>query len=120
MYTKARLEQTPLEKATWTREESAPYPPAGLLTTAGLYAIGAATGIQFYGMVLLLAALFVALSLWYFLNTRWYLFPLLYLNFAYFGHRFVYVQDDSYLAMLVVVMLALVIARSKRSRRNAS
>ena len=114
MYTKARLEQTPLEKATWTREESAPYPPAGLLTTAGLYAIGAATGIEFYGMVLLLAALFVALSLWYFLNTRWYLFPLLYLNFAYFGHRFVYVQDDSYLAMLVVVMIALVLARSRR------
>ena len=65
-------------------------------------------------MVLLLAALFVALSLWYFLNTRWYLFPLLYLNFAYFGHRFVYVQDDSYLAMLVVVMIALVLARSRR------
>ena len=75
MYTKARLEQTPLEKATWTREESAPYPPAALLTAAGLYAIGAATGIGFYGMVVLLAALFVALSLWYFLNTRWYLFP---------------------------------------------
>ena len=85
-----------------------------MLTTAGLYAIGAATGIEFYGMVLLLAALFVALSLWYFLNTRWYLFPLLYLNFAYFGHRFVYVQDDSYLAMLVVVMIALVLARSRR------
>ena len=114
MYTKARLEQTPLEKATWTREASAPYPPAGLLTAAGLYAIGAATGIGFYGMVLLLAALFLALSLWYFLKTRWYLFPLLYLNFAYFGHRFVYVQDDSYLAMLVVVMIALILARSKR------
>ena len=114
MYTKARLEQTPLEKATWTREASAPYPPAALLTAAGLYAIGAATGIEFYGMVVLLAALFVALSLWYFLNTRWYLFPLLYLNFAYFGHRFVYVQDDSYLAMLVVVMIALVLARSRR------
>ena len=123
MYTKARLEQTPLEKATWTREASAPYPPAALLTAAGLYAIGAATGIEFYGMVLLLAALFVALSLWYFLNTRWYLFPLLYLNFAYFGYRFVYVQDDTYLAMLVVVMIALVIARGARrarSRRDAS
>ena len=35
MYTKARLEQTPLEKATWTREQSAPYPPAGLLTRRG-------------------------------------------------------------------------------------
>jgi hypothetical protein len=31
-----------------------------LLTTAGLYAIGTATGIEFYGMVLMLAALFVA------------------------------------------------------------
>jgi hypothetical protein len=119
MYTKARLDQTPLEKATWTREESAPYPPAALLTGVGLYAIGAATGIEFYGMVLLLAALFVALSLWYFLHTRWYLFPLLYLNFAYFGYRFVYVQDDTYLAMLVVVMIALVLARL-RARRDAS
>jgi hypothetical protein len=115
MYTKARLEQTPLEAATWTKEQSAPYPPVGLLTTAALYAIGAATGIEFYGMVVLLAALFVALSLWYFLKTRWYLFPLLYLNFEYFGQRFVYVQDDSYLAMLVVVLLALVLARSRRA-----
>jgi hypothetical protein len=114
MYTKARLEQTPLEKATWTREASAPYPPAALLTAAGLYAIGAATGIGFYGMVVLLAAVFIALSLWYFLKTRWYLFPALYLNFAYFGHRFVYVQDDTYLAMLVVVMIALVLARWRR------
>ena len=114
MYTKVHLEQTPLEKATWTREASAPYPPAALLTAAGLYAIGAATGIGFYGMVLLLAALFVSLSLWYCLNTRWYLFPLLYLNFASLGHRFVYVQDDSYLAMLVVVMIALILARARR------
>ena len=114
MYTKARLDQTPLERATWTKEASAPYPPAALLTAAALYAIGTATGIEFYGVVLLLAALFLALSLWYFLRTRWYLFPLLYLNFAYFGHRFVYVQDDSYLAMLVVVMIALVLARWRR------
>src|SRR5688572_5429556 len=125
MYTKARLEQTPLEQATWTREQSAPYPPAALLAAAGLYATGAATGIGFYGMVVLLAALFIALSLWYFLNTRWYLFPLLYLNFAYFGHRFVYVQDDTYLAMLVVVMIALVVAKlgarsGAPSRREAS
>ena len=118
MYTKARLEQTPLEKATWTREASAPYPPAALLTAAGLYAVGAAIGIGFYGMVLVLAALFVAMSLWYFLNTRWYLFPLLYLNFAYFGYRFVYVQDDTYLAMLVVVMIALVVSRGARGARS--
>ena len=48
------------------------------------------------------------------MNTRWYLFPLLYLNFAYFGYRFVYVQDDSYLAMLVVIVIALVLARARR------
>jgi hypothetical protein len=113
MYTKARLEQTELERATWTKAASAPYPPVALLTAAGLYAIGAATGLGFYGMVLLLAALFLGLSLWYFLRTRWYLFPLLYLNFSYFGHRFVYVQDDSYLAMLVVVMIALILARTR-------
>src|SRR4029450_7231052 len=69
MYTKARLEQTPLEKATWTREAAAPYPPAALLTAAGLYAIGEAIGLEFYGMVLLLAALFVGASLWVFLET---------------------------------------------------
>jgi len=115
MYTKERLAQTPLEAATWTREASAPYPPAALLTAAGLYALGTATGIEFYGIVVLLAALFIAMSLWYFMRTRWYLFPLLYLNFAYFGHRFVYVQDDSYLAMLIVVMIALLLARSKHT-----
>ena len=70
-------------------------------------------GLEFYGMILLLAALFVALSLWYFLNTRWYPIPPD-LNFAYFGYRFVYVQDVSYLAMLVVVIIALVLARRRR------
>ena len=65
-----------------------------------------------------LAALFLSLSLWYFLKTRWYLFPLLYLNFAYFGHRFVYVQDDTYLAMLVVVVIALVVPRPFEARRQ--
>jgi hypothetical protein len=119
MYTKARLEQTPLEKATWTKEESSPYPPAALLTATGLYAIGAATGIGYYGMVLLLAAFFIGLSAWYLLKTRWYLFPLLYLNFTYFGYRFVYVQDGTYLAMLVVVMAALVLARSRREASHA-
>src|SRR3954466_6651990 len=28
MYTKAELPQTPLEAATWTKAQSAPYPPA--------------------------------------------------------------------------------------------
>jgi hypothetical protein len=39
------------------------------------------------------------------------LFPLLYLNFSYFGERFFYVQDGSYLVMLTLVLAALLAAR---------
>ena len=114
MYTRRHLEQTPLEAATWTKEEVAPYPPAVLLAEAGLYAIGEWTGLGFYGMILGLAVVFISWSAWYFLQTRWYLFPLLYLNFGYLSERFVYVQDDSYLVMLVVVIGALAAMRSRR------
>ena len=37
------------------------------------------------------------------------------MNLTYLGHRFVYVQDNWSLAMLVVVMIALVLARSRRA-----
>ena len=111
MYTKSKVEQTPLEAATWTKEASSPYPPATLLALAALAASGDALGIGLYGMVAGLAVLFLALSLVYFLRTRWYLFPLLYLNFAYLAERFFFVQDASYLVMLVVVMAALLVAR---------
>jgi hypothetical protein len=113
MYTKTRVDQTPLEAATWSKEASAPYPPAVLLAEAALYAGGERTGIGFYGMVLMLAMTFIALSAWYFVRTRWYLFPLVYLNFAYFAQRFVYVQDGSYLVMLTVVVIALLAARRR-------
>lgn len=115
MYTKNALPQTPQEAATWTKAASAPYPPAVLLAEAALYRIGEWTGLRFYGMVLLLAVVFLGLSLRYFLATRWYLFPLLYLNFSYLGYRFVYVQDCSYLVMLVVATGALWLARARRS-----
>lgn len=111
MYTKTGLEMTPLEAATWSKEGSAPYPPATLLAEAGLYAVGTWLGIGFYGAILTLAILFLVASAVYFLNTRWYLFPALYLNFLYFGERFVHVQDCSYLVMLTVVMAALYLAR---------
>jgi len=114
MYTKTALAQTPLEAATWSREASAPYPPAALLALTGLYVAGEWTGLGYYGVVLLLAVLFLGASLVYFLRTRWYLFPLLYLNFGYFSERFVHVQDGSYLVMLVIVMTALWLARSGR------
>lgn len=114
MYTRREVAQTPREAELWTKEASSPYPPVMLLSTAALYAVGEATGIGFYGLVLGLACLFVALSLLYFSRTRWYLFPLLYLNFAYFGTRFFYVQDGTYLIMLVVVMAALLLSQRRR------
>ena len=114
MFTKERLAQTPLEAATWSKEASAPYPPAVLLAEAGLYAFGEWSGIGFYGVILGLAFVFLSLSCYYFLKTRWYLFPVLYLNFSYFSYRFVYVQDNTYLVMLVVIMAALFLARARR------
>jgi hypothetical protein len=111
MYTKATVEMTPLEAATWSKDASAPYPPAVLLAEAGLYALGDWLGIGFYGAILALAVVFVVASAVYFLKTRWYLFPALYLNFGYFGERFVHVQDCSYLVMLTVLIAALYLAR---------
>jgi hypothetical protein len=111
MYTRRGLDQTPLEAATWSKQASAPYPPAMLLSFAGLYAVGEATGVGFYGMMVGVVALFLGLSLVYCWRTRWYVFPLLYGNFFYFGHRFFAVQDGSYLIMLTAVMVALVAAR---------
>jgi hypothetical protein len=86
-----------------------------LLAEAALFRVGDWLGIGFYGMVLLTAAGFVGLSAWYFLQTRWYVFPALYLNFAYFSERFVHVQDGSYLLMLVTVLAALYLARHRQA-----
>jgi hypothetical protein len=114
MYTKARTPQTPLEAATWSKEASSPYPPAVLLAMAGLYAMGERTGAGFYGVMLAVACLFLALSAAYSLRTRWYVFPLAWLNLAYLARRFFYVADDSYLLMLLVVTTALFLARARR------
>jgi hypothetical protein len=69
--------------------------------------------------MLTLAVAFVLASARYFLKTRWYLFPALYLNFVYFSERFVYVQDCSYLVMLTVVMAALQCARRRHAASHA-
>jgi len=114
MYTKRNVEQTPIEAATWSKAASAPYPPAVLVTQAALMAVGDRVGIGLYGMTLAIAVAVIAISLWYCLQTRWYVFPLLYLNFSYFGERFAGVQDGSYLLMLLVVMVALALARAGR------
>ncbi len=114
MYTKRLVEQTPVEARTWSKPASSPYPPAALLVNAGLFALTGRTTTGFYLATLCLAAIFLALSLIYFARTRWYLFPLLYVNFGYFGYRFVGVQDGSYLLMLVVLIVALLLARARR------
>ena len=114
MYTKALTPQTPLEAQTWSKQASAPYPPAVLLAMAGLYAFGERIGAGFYGLMLAVVCLFLVLSAVYSFQTRWYIFPLMWLNVPYLGRRFFYVQDDSYLLMLVVVLAALFVARSRR------
>jgi hypothetical protein len=119
MYTKASVAQTSLEARTWTREASAPYPPATLLAEAALYRFGEWSGMGFYWTIIGLACVFVGLSLRLFWTTRWYLFPLLYLNFSYFSERFVYVQDCTYLIMLVVVVAALWLARRRHAGCHA-
>src|SRR5438045_854377 len=65
-------------------------------------------------LVLTVAAI-GAPALVYCLRTRWYLFPLLYLNFQFFGERFAGVQDCSYLVTLLVIMAALFAARARRN-----
>ena len=114
MYTKDKTAQTALESHYWSKAASAPYPPATLLLEAALYALAGRTITGFYVAILGLAAAFLTMSLVYCLRTRWYIFPLLYLNFQFLGERFVGVQDCSYLVMLVVVMAALFAARARR------
>jgi hypothetical protein len=111
MYTKRGVDQTALEASTWSKEASSPYPPVTLLALAGLAFSGQALGVGLYGMVALLAVLFLGLSLAYCLRTRWYLFPLLYLNFSFLAWHFFYMQQGSYLVMLTVIMVALHSAR---------
>jgi hypothetical protein len=114
MYTKRETEQTPLEAHYWSRAASAPYPPVMLLTESALYMLAGRTLTGFYVAVIGVAIAFLTLSLVYCLRTRWYLFPLLYLNFQFLGERFAGVQDCSYLVMLVVIMAALFAARARR------
>ncbi len=115
MYTKALVDQTPAEAAAWSKAASAPYPPTALFIDAGLYWVGAKTGIGYYGMILLLAAYFHLAALYYCLKTRWYVFLLIALCGLFFSQRFAYVQDCTYLIFLAVVITALLLARRRPS-----
>lgn len=115
MYTKTLVDQTPEEARAWSKAASAPYPPTALFIDAGLYWIGAKTGIGYYGTILLLAAYFHLAALYYCLRTRWYVFLLVALCGLFFSQRFAYVQDCTYLIFLAVVMTALLLARRRPS-----
>jgi hypothetical protein len=56
---------------------------------------------------------FVVQAALYCLATRWYVFPLLGVSGVYFGYRFTYVQDCTYLILLVAVMAALELAKRR-------
>jgi len=111
MYTKRGVPQTALEARTWSKAASAPYPPFALLIEAGIYRLGEWTGVGFYGLILGLAATFLIQAARYCLRTRWYVFPLLGVCGFYFVYRFAYVQDCTYLILLVLVMSALSLTR---------
>jgi hypothetical protein len=111
MYTKREVEQTQQEAARWSREASGPYPPVALFILAGMAWLGGLAGVGLYGPVLALACLFMLGSAVYCLKTRWYVFPLMCVNATYIAERFVHVQDNSYLLLLVVMLGALFLAR---------
>lgn len=119
MYTKRLVPQTALEANTWSKEASGPYPPVTLLSLAALDAAGERIGVGLYGFVLGLACIFLVSSAVYCLKTRWYLFPLMCVNASYIAERFVYVQDNSYLLVLVVMMAALFCARRHSTAAHA-
>src|SRR5690348_18322348 len=58
MYTRRLTEQTPAEKY-WPKRSVAPYPPAALFVLAGVHALGEATGVGLYGVLMGLDALLV-------------------------------------------------------------
>ena len=83
MYTKARLEMTPLEAATWSKEGVRAVPTGGASrrsrasTPSARGSASASTAPSSRWRFSSSAA-----SAVYFWQTRWYLFPALYLNFA--------------------------------------
>jgi len=114
MYTKRRQAQTAIEAATWSKTASSPYPPAALLALAAVDAVGTRTGVGFYGVMLILACLFLSACAIYCLQTRWYVFLVMCVNAPYIAERLVYVQDDTYLLMLLLIMGAMFLARARR------
>lgn len=109
MYLKVETPQLGRE-TRWTKPAAAPYPPFALLFFGGMHLAGVATGLGFYGMLVLVEAAFLTLALVYCLRTRWYLFPLTYLN-AFLALRVYWVGGASNILVLLLMMVALLLAR---------
>jgi hypothetical protein len=111
MYTRRLTEQTPAERY-WPKRSVAPYPPAALFVLAGVHALGEATGVGLYGVLMGLDALLVGCMLVYALRTRWYLFPLVQLN-VFLAYRYWGVGSCNGLLVVLCLMLGVLVARAK-------
>jgi hypothetical protein len=111
MYTRRLTEQTRPE-TYWPKRSVAPYPPAELFLLAGAHALGAATGVGLYGVLIGMDFLLMALMLGYALKVRWYLFPLLYTN-VFLAYRFWGIGSLNGLLVVFFLMLGLLLARSR-------
>jgi hypothetical protein len=111
MYTRRLTDQTRAE-TYWQRRAVAPYPPAELLLLAGAHALGEATGIGLYGVLMSLDLLLLALTLFYSLKTRWYLFPMVELN-VFLAYRFWGIGSCNGLLVLLCLTLGVLVARAR-------
>jgi hypothetical protein len=111
MYTRRLTEQTPAE-TYWPKRSVAPYPPAALFLLAGVHAVGEATGVGLYGVLMGLDTLLLGLMLVYALRTRWYLFPLVQLN-VFLAYRYWGIGSCNGLLVVLCLMLGVFVARAK-------
>ncbi|HEV8547703.1 MAG TPA: hypothetical protein VGQ57_01725, partial [Polyangiaceae bacterium] len=111
MYTRRLTEQTRPEMY-WPKRSVAPYPPAELFLLAGAHAIGAATGVGLYGVLIGADFVLMALVLAYALRVRWYLFPLLYTN-VFLAYRFWGIGSLNGLSVVLFLMLGVTLARAR-------
>jgi len=111
MYTRRLTDQTRGEMY-WPRRSVAPYPPAELFLLAGAHAVGEATGVGLYGVLMGTDFLLLALMLGYSLKTRWYLFPMVQLN-VFLAYRFWGIGSLNGLLVVLFLMLGVLAARKR-------
>jgi hypothetical protein len=111
MYTRRLTEQTRAE-TYWSKRAVAPYPPAELFMLAGAHAVGEATGVGLFGVLMGVDFLLMALVLAYSLRERWYLFPLVYSN-VFLAYRFWGIGSLNGLYVVLFLMLGMFVAKAR-------